>query len=121
MTKHYFRSTSHQNEKALVQLMQKQNRLEFLTDTFARYSDKYAYKIPGTEHILLLVAMVLTGVSCPWPADRTLTKPPPKPANATTSINFCNECYDSVHGQTSIYVIYDHEKAYPAYVITYTC
>ena len=32
MTKHYFRSTSHQNEKALVQLMQKHNRLEFLTD-----------------------------------------------------------------------------------------
>lgn len=31
VTKHYFRSTSHQNEKALA-LMQKQNRLEMLTD-----------------------------------------------------------------------------------------
>ena len=36
MTKHYFRSTSHQNEKALVQLMQKQNRLEFFTDKNAK-------------------------------------------------------------------------------------
>ena len=36
MTKHYFRSTSHQNEKALVQLMQKHNRLEFLTDKNAK-------------------------------------------------------------------------------------
>jgi len=32
MTKHYFRSTSHQNEKALMQLMQKHNWLKFLTD-----------------------------------------------------------------------------------------
>jgi hypothetical protein len=45
--------------------------------------------------------MVLTGVSCPWPEDRTLTKPPPKPANATNSMNLCNECYDSIHGRTT--------------------
>ena len=32
MTKHYFRSTSHQNEKALTQLMQKLNRIEHLKD-----------------------------------------------------------------------------------------
>ena len=32
MTKHYFRATSHQNEKALLQLIQKQNRLEHLKD-----------------------------------------------------------------------------------------
>lgn len=36
MTKQYFRATSHQNEKALLQLMQKQNRLEYLRDNDAQ-------------------------------------------------------------------------------------
>ena len=35
MTRHYFRSTSHQNEKALTQLMQKLNRIEHLKDSNA--------------------------------------------------------------------------------------
>ena len=32
MTKQYFRSSSHRNEQALVQIMEKQNRLEHLHD-----------------------------------------------------------------------------------------
>ncbi len=36
MSKHYFRATSHQNEKALLQMIQKQNRLEHLQDSGAR-------------------------------------------------------------------------------------
>ncbi len=36
MTKHYFRSTSHQNEQALVQLLEKQNRIELLADNGAK-------------------------------------------------------------------------------------
>ena len=35
MTKHYFRATSHQNEKALMQIMQKLNRIEHLRDSNA--------------------------------------------------------------------------------------
>ena len=41
MTKHYFRATSHQNEKALLQLIQKQNRIEHLKDMGAQ---------PGRHH-----------------------------------------------------------------------
>ena len=41
MTKHYFRATSHQNEKALLQLIQKQNRIEHLKDMGAQ---------PGKHH-----------------------------------------------------------------------
>ena len=36
VTKQYFRATSHQNDKALFQLMQKHNRLEYLRDTDAQ-------------------------------------------------------------------------------------
>jgi len=87
----------------------------------ASYSDRYAYRIPGTVNKQVLITKVLIGVSCLWPEDNTVTKPPPKPANAMSSLNFCNECYESIHGQTTntdIYIIYDHEKAYPAYVVT---
>ena len=36
---------------------------------------------------------------------------------------FADERYDSVHGKSrgsDIYVVYDHDKAYPAYLITYS-
>lgn len=85
----------------------------------AAYSDRYSFKIPDTSHKQILIAKVLTG--CPWPQQRTLTKPPPKPD--AVSSKFRNECFDRVHGRISdsdIYVIYDHEKLYPAYVVTYT-
>ena len=92
--------------------------------TCAKYSDKYAYRIPDTTHKQLLLVKVLTGQSCTWPQERALIRPPPKPADAVSgSMKLYNECYDSVHDRIShsdIYVIYDHEKAYPAYVITYT-
>lgn len=89
--------------------------------TCAKYSDKYSHKIPGTTRKQLLLAKVLTGQSCVRPQERTLTRPPPKPTTQTSSL--LSECYDSVQGMISgsdIYVIYDHEKAYPAYTITYT-
>ena len=92
--------------------------------TTARYSHAYAYTVPGTGHKQLIVAKVLTGVSCDWPQDTTLTRPPPKPIDAMPGkVRFSVDLYDSVHGQTSnsdIYVIYEHEKAYPAYLITYS-
>ena len=79
-------------------------------------ADRYSYKIPDTSH-----KQVLTGQSCPWPQQKTLIQPPPQPAVASTK--FRNKCFDSIHGRISdpdIYVIYDHEKAYPAYVVSYT-
>lgn len=89
------------------------------------YSNKYAYAVPHTQHRQVILAKVLTGASCTWPHDRTLTKPPPKPVvrQPEGKVQFSTNFYDSVHGYTSdtdIYVIYEHEKAYPAYVITYT-
>lgn len=33
MTKDYFRSTAHQGEQVLIQIIQKQNRIEYLRDT----------------------------------------------------------------------------------------
>lgn len=76
----------------------------------ASYSDKnYAYKVPGESCKQLLLARVLTGKSKDLAPDRTLRKPPAE--------------YDTVTGTTNgsrVYVVYDHEKAYPAYLITYT-
>lgn len=83
----------------------------------ASYSDKYSYA-SGNERCMFL-AYVLTGETCECKPDRKMKKPPCK-----THCNgkFENELYDSVTGYTNgsqIYVIYDHEKAYPAYLITY--
>ncbi len=90
----------------------------------ARYSNEYAYAIPGTDHRQVILAQVLTGDSCSWPEDRTLTRPPPKPVGNQPAgkVKFTTNFYDSVRGHRShsdIYVIYEHEKAYPAYIITY--
>ena len=83
----------------------------------ASYSDTYAYKVGETKQMFL--ALVLTGASYHGEQDRSLKQPPKKP----DSKMFTDERFDSVSGTTSgseIYVIYDHDKAYPAYIITYT-
>ena len=80
----------------------------------ASYSKKYSYNCGGGAKEMFL-AFVLTGHAVVHPGDPSLTKPPPKSVSS-------KELYDSVNGQsgmTQIFVVYDHEKSYPAYVIKY--
>ena len=50
VTKQYFRATSHQNNKALLQLMQKHNRLEYLRDNDAQLPKH----LTGTSYLFKL-------------------------------------------------------------------
>ena len=86
----------------------------------AQYSNRYAYEpsVAGGRRQLFL-AMVLTGESYNCGEDRSLKKPPLK----ERSKMFTDERYDSVHGKiggSDIFVIYEHDKAYPVYLITYS-
>ena len=92
----------------------------------AQYSDRYAYSARDSKQIIL--AKVLTGETCHCPPDGSLKKPPVKPSQSRSRPNsssgevFEDERYDSVSGYANgsdIFVIYDHEKAYPTYLITY--
>lgn len=85
----------------------------------AKYSDGYAYVHGGWKQMFL--ALVLTGESCYHNQDNSLKKPPLKNSNQEENM-FADERYDSVRGNTcgsEIYVVYEHDKAYPAYLITY--
>lgn len=87
----------------------------------AEYSDTYAHVLSDGSRQFFM-ALVLTGVSITWGEDRSLKKPPLKDSNQTGNSTFADERYDSVRGKTRgsyIYVVYDHDKAYPAYLITY--
>ena len=80
----------------------------------ASYSDNYGHRI-GKDKQMLLVR-VLTGNSCRYEChDSSLTKPPSLPHRN-------HMLYDTVNGHTNgslVYVVYDHDRAYPAYLITY--
>ena len=80
----------------------------------ASYSDNYSHR-HGRDKQMLLVR-VLTGRSCPYRChDPSLTKPPPISQGSHT-------LYDTVNGDTNgsqVYVVYDHDRAYPAYLIIY--
>ena len=83
----------------------------------ASYSDKYCYVDSNTGMKQLLLVKVLTGQSCSYGKrnDPNLTKPPPLSQG-------CPVLYDTVNGYTNgsyVYVVYDHDRAYPAYLITY--
>ncbi len=83
----------------------------------ASYSYNYSYSAGQYKEMLL--ASVLTGDTHRCPPDGTLKKPPIKPRKADS---FEDELYDSVSGHTrgsDVFIIYDHEKAYPCYVISY--
>ena len=82
----------------------------------ASYSNGFAYQVGQTRQVFL--ALVLTGESCNCQPNKSLRQPPKKPHGEM----FTDERYDSVTGTSrgsQIYVIYDHDKAYPAYIITY--
>ena len=87
----------------------------------AKYSDNYAYgSTAGSKQLIL--AKVLTGETYRSPPDSSLKKPPVK-KHTQSSGTFVDELYDSVSGHANgsdIFIIYDHEKAYPDYLITYT-
>ena len=83
----------------------------------AQYSDRYCYYDSSSGTRQLLLVKVLTGRSYNYGAtfDPSLTKPPPLPENR-------HMLYDTVKGFTNdsyVYVVYDHNRAYPAYLITY--
>ena len=81
----------------------------------ASYSDRsYAYRKPGGTKQLIL-ASVVTGESKFMTKQEKMNVPPLKPGSK-------NERYDTVQANTGgseIYVVYDHEKAYPSYLISY--
>ena len=81
----------------------------------ASYSDfRYAY-IGSNGQKMLLLAKVVTGESKRILDPEKLKLPPLKPGKMI-------ERYDTIiatTGGSDVYVVYDHEKAYPAYVISY--
>ena len=81
----------------------------------ASYSDRYAHQTKGPfVYKQFLLARVLTGHSKALQPNTSLRKPPPKEDESGD--------YDTVNGHTGgsqVYMVYDHEKAYPAYLITY--
>eukprot|EP00347_Sterkiella_histriomuscorum_P007801 403347509 len=78
------------------------------------YSDNYRFMIHSTSECQIFVALVLTGNFVTLNKnDPNLKAPPYKPGSQT-------ERYDSVHnGQLDHFIVYDHYRAYPGYLITY--
>ena len=87
----------------------------------ASYSNKYAHNEGGKHQILM--AYVLTGHSCSCDPDSSLTMPPFREDQGTQDDGAVQRRYDSVCGNTNgsiVYITYENDKAYPAYLISYT-
>lgn len=86
----------------------------------ASYSDRYAHRTTDGHQMFLAKVVVGATFACPR-GDSRLTMPPKKQSNNTSL--FEGERYDSVLGYTQgseVYIIYDNQKAYPFYLITYS-
>ena len=87
----------------------------------ASYSDAYAYSTPGgINEKQMFICQVLTGdcYDAGTRNDQSLRQPPLKSTQGHEE-----KRYDSVKGFTNgsyVYVVYDHEKVYPAYLVTYS-
>ena len=86
----------------------------------ASYADGYSHRCQGPGgYRQMLVANVLTGYSYFCHPDSTLQKPPFRPGGDTD----LKRRYDSVSGVSGgskIYITYENDRAYPAYLITYS-
>ena len=79
------------------------------------YGNQACYASGIFQEKQMFLAFVLTGHSVHLQSNHQLDKPPLKPGSK-------EERYDSVNGaagNTEIYIVYDHDKSYPAYLITY--
>ena len=80
----------------------------------ASYSaNSYEFRTSHGQQIFM--AFVLTGDSKTMPSKPSLVTPPSKEDGS-------GGLYDSVNGTTGssqVYIVYDHDKCYPAYLITY--
>ena len=95
----------------------------------ASYSDKYSFHLkdvngsyPGQRAHQMFLARVTVGDTHGCPQDRSLRMPPERPSKSGGLIGI--ERYDSVTGHTNgskVYIIYDNQKAYPFYLVTYYC
>ena len=89
----------------------------------ASYSDRYCYQSPGLGRQMFLVKL-LTGESYNSPQNNKLKKPPEISTGVQGSqVQLYKPSYDTVTGVTQgvqVFMTYDNEKAYPAYLITYT-
>lgn len=84
------------------------------------YSDSFAYRAKSGAK-KMFAAWVLTGNSVFLPSNGGLVQPPPMPRPPNQE-NVVQRRYDSVNGTTGgtrVYITYDNEHAYPAYLITY--
>ena len=88
----------------------------------ANYSHKYAYTGGGVNRQMFLVN-VLTGDSFNSPSNRSLRMPPNKTSvTQGGDVQFDQMKYDTVTGYTNgsqVFMTYDNDKAYPAYLIAY--
>ena len=89
----------------------------------ASYSHNYAHVNTTTRLREMFLVKVLTGDSYNCAPNSSLRMPPPKPSVVPSSqLQFGQMKYDTVTGTTNgsqVYMAYDNEKAYPAYVIQY--
>ena len=89
----------------------------------ASYSHNYAHVNTTTGLREMFLVKVLTGESYKCAPDSSLRMPPPKPsAGPSSQLQFGQMKYDTVTGNThgsQVYMAYDNEKAYPAYLIQY--
>ena len=86
----------------------------------ASYCNSYAHTEGGVRQMLM--GNVLTGHSYQCHPDHRLTQPPFR--LQSQGVGTVTRRYDSVCGVTGgskVYIIYDNDKAYPAYLISYKC
>ena len=83
----------------------------------ASYSDSYAYR-SKTGLKKMLVAWVLTGVSYHCASQR-YTKPPLRGTQGRGGIQRRYDSVSGVTGGSKVFITYENNRAYPAYLITY--
>ena len=88
----------------------------------ASYSNSYAHLSSGYKEMFLV--RVLAGDSYQCVADGSLRMPPLKAPECSVAagIQFAQMRYDTVTGATGgsqVYMTYDNDKAYPAYLLQY--
>lgn len=82
----------------------------------ASYSDHFSHKLTNGTKRQMMVVSILTGI--PYTCGSTKRPDLKRPPDRAPTGQY--DCVKGCAGGSGIYVVYDHRKSCPAYIITYT-
>lgn len=90
----------------------------YLTDC-ALYADRFAHITATGKEIIIAKALIGEAFDCGTERNKDLRVPPIKQKSMQNMVNVKYDCISGITKNTRVYMLYDNNRTYPAYIVQY--